>query len=572
VGEKLNAFLKLYTTKAIAEVDQLKIKIAETEEKLKTADVLYKETLVSAESFKLTPDFLLVFPGATLFSENVDAYKNLLSVAVDPIFKKQVQDLYKVRNADTQLVGRKESLSVAESYVKKGGEDYLNKLASEILKNASAAGSRGANFTSIMDKLFKTYDDYAKSIEGFTEDIAGPDGMLTSPEAYAALVEKREAGQFNESNSAKPADSSTSSINAASSSTNNKEEISASINSTGSENKTTAPVASTPINPTATKSSDATSVTNSEGGVTSKVGELETENILEPAPMQAVNINLESKPPESKTVEGSTSNSTTASTTSNSTTVNDVNSTSSNSGVTGDKNIMNVDNTNNQSSSNTVNENKKEKGGFLSKVGNFAKKAGAALNLPSIGELGEQAKGLFGATGANISSKISDVKNSFAINSSDSESNSSPASSTETNSVNSSNTTNTTPAKPDDISGVPNTGTTSNTSNVLKTETQTAMSVEQNKPGVTASAPAATTTLPESTSASTTVLNTNNSQSSQSPQPVTSNISQNTQSTNQPSGNPAGVGVNVDTNQLAQSITRLERILISGIEVTIKDT
>lgn len=570
MGEKLNAFLKLYTNKAVAEVDQLKIKIAENEEKLKTSDVLYKETLVSAESFKLTPDFLLVFPGATSFSENVDAYKNLLSVAVDPVFKKQVQDLYKLRNVDSQLVGRRESLSVAESYVKKGGEDYLNKLSSEILANASAAGSRGANFTSILDKLFKTYEDYAKSIEGFTEDISGPDGLLTSPEAYAALIEKREAGQFNESNSAKPVEST---IN--SSATSDKTEdvsASAALNSTPPTEKPFSQAATgSPINATSIGAAESASTTKSEAGVTSKVGELETENILEPAPTQAVNINLESKPVESKPAEGSTSNSSTASTTSNSTTVNDVNSTSSNSGVTGDKNIMNVDNTNSQSSSSTVNEDKKEKGGFLSKIGNLAKKAGAALNLPSIGELGEQAKGLFGAAGENISSKISDVKNSFAINSSDSESNSSPVSSTETNSVNSSNTT-AADAKPTDITNVPNTGTTSNTSNVLKTETQTAMSVEQNKPVVTASAPEATSTPSASTTASTTVLNTNNSQSSQSPQPTSSNISQNTQSTTQPSDNPAGAGVNVDMNQLAQSITRLERILISGIEVTIKDT
>ena len=373
-------------------------------------------------------------------------------------------------------------------------------------------------------------------------------------------------------------------------STSTEEKPASSINSTTVQTPSNS-ATSNPINPTSTKSSEPTAVTSLDGGVTSKAGELQTENILDTNPSQAINVNLENKPTESKPATGPTSNSTTATTTSNSTTVNDVNSTSSvtsnpsntstNTGVTGDKNIMKVENTNNQSSSSTVNESKpeKEKGGFLSKVGNFAKKAGAALNLPSVGELGEQAKGLFGAAGANIGSRISEVKNSFSINSRDEESNSAPTSSTSTNSaptsststnsVNSSNTTTTT--KPNDILAVPNTGTTSNTSDILKTETQTAMNVEQNKPAVTATSALAPVSNLPGTSTSTAVSNTTNSQNTSSPTTTTSNTSQNTQSAGQPAGSPAGVGVNVDMNQLAQSITRLERILISGIEVTIKD-
>lgn len=340
--------------------------------------------------------------------------------------------------------------------------------------------------------------------------------------------------------------------------------------------------ATDPINLTKTRQADSTNITNSDGSVTSRVGELQTENILDVNPSSSININLESKPVESKPASGSTSNSTTVSNTSNSTTVNDVNSassvtnnpsnTSNNTGVTGDKNIVKVANTNNQSSSSTVNENKpeKEKGGFLSKVGNFAKKAGAALNLPSIGELGEQAKGLFGATGANISSRVSEVKESFALNSNKSESNSSQSSATATNSVNSSN--NTTVTKPD-ILAIPNTGAASNTSNLLKTETKTAMSVEQNKPGVTATtSPVSGSNTPVTNPALTTVSNTNNSQNTSAPQTTTSTASQNIQSTEQPSSNPANNSISIDMNQLAQSITRLERILISGIEVTIKDT
>ena len=373
-----------------------------------------------------------------------------------------------------------------------------------------------------------------------------------------------------------------SAVNATPVSTEGKDLPAASINSTTASSTPTNSATSNPINPTATKSSEPTSVTSLEGGVTSKTGELQTENILETDPSKAININLENKPIDSKPAEGSTSNSTTASATSNSTTVNDVSSassvtgnllnTSTNTGVTGDKNIMNVANTTNQSSTGTVNENKpeKEKGGFLSKVGNFAKKAGAVLNLPSIGTLGEQAKGLFGAAGANINSRISEVKESFAINSNKSESLASPTSSTVNNSVNSSNTsTNTAP----NVLAVPNTADVSNTKNLLKTETQNSMKVEQKLPGVTAtSTPAPVASAQIAPVTSTVVSNAVNSQTGSSPQTTNTNTAQNIQAASQPASNPPGMGVNVDMNQLAQSIMRLERILISGIDVTIKET
>ena len=387
-----------------------------------------------------------------------------------------------------------------------------------------------------------------------------------------------------------------------------KESPTASINSTiGGQGPSNSAI-SNPINPTSTKSSEPTSVTSLDGGVTSKVGELQTENILDTNPSQSVSINLESKQADSKPAVGSTSNLTTSSTTLNSTTVNDAKSassvtsnpsntsnntgvtvnnvnsdssvtsnpsnTSNNTDVTNNKNTLKVANTDNQSSSSTVNENtqKKEKGGFLSKVGNLAKKTGAVLNLPSIGELGEQAKGLFGATGANISSQVSKVKNSFSINSSTAESNSLPTSSNSTNSVNSSNDTSTENKQADILAG-PTAGQMSNTSNLLKTETQTAMSVEQNKPVVTpTSTPAPVSSVVSPQSMTPAISNTSNSQNTSLPTTLNSTTSQNTQSTNQPSSTPAGVGVNVDMTQLTQSIMRLERILISGIDVTIKDT
>ena len=591
MGEKLSAFISFYSLKAKEEVEKWKTKTTEDGVKWKKlTEELYPAALKTATDLKQVETFQQVFPSPGTFVENITKYGTLLGV--DTEFEKQLKELYKWRNTKSQIENRKKYLAQAEGYASKGGEDYLTRLVKEI--SSKLVG------TTLAVALFKSYPDYVEYIEDLIDDVPGPGGVLTKPETYDALLEKKEAGAFpagtdsvsgaNVTGAKSPTETSSSStLNESQQSTKPTDSAktggmsASSINSSTDKKEGSLTETKSPINTAAPSKSETTSTTSLEGGVTSKTGELQKENILEPTPSQAVTINLESKPTESKPATGPTSNSTTATTTSNSTTVNDVNSTSSvtsnpsntstNTGVTGDKNIMKVENTTNQSSSSTVNEDKpkKEKGGFLSKVGNFAKKAGAALNLPSVGELGEQAKGLFGAAGANIGSRISEVKNSFSINSRDEESNSAPTSSTSTNSVNSSNTTTTT--KPNDILAVPNTGTTSNTSDILKTETQTAINVEQNKPAVTATAsPVTASNVPAATPAQSAVSNTTNSQNTSSPTTTTSNTSQNTQPAGQPAGSPAGVGVNVDMNQLAQSITRLERILISGIEVTIKDT
>jgi hypothetical protein len=431
----------------------------------------------------------------------------------------------------------------------------FNKFISELNKSISAGAK--INVSDIFSD--KTTDDEFDDMVS-TLDISlnsyGADSLIRP--AFTELFNASKQSQI-------PVETAKSSINAAPIPTESKEGAS-SINAVTAGPTALASGASAPINPTATKSVEPTSVTNLEGSVTSKAGELQTENILETNPSQAININLESKPvgavaSTSTTVNEVNSNS--------SSTINPTN-TSSSVGATSDKNIMKVENTNNQSSSSTVNENKveKEKGGFLTKIGNFAKKAGAALNLPSVADLGEQAKGLFGAVGSNISSRVSEVTNSFALNSNKSEVNSSPKTSS-SNSVNSSNTT--TNTKPD-ILAAPNTSTTSATENLLKTETQNSMNVEQKLPSVTAAiSPAPVTNTQVAPVASTDVSNTINSQTSSSPQITNTNTAQNVQAQGQPANTPPGMGVNVDNSQLAQSIQRLERILISGIEVTIKD-
>ena len=276
MAEKLTTFLKLYSDTAAADVGKLKPKIAENEEQVKRIPVLYKEALATATGLGQAKTFTSVFGTNGIFKESTETvtiYSTLLKL--DDAFDTQLKELYKLRSANIKLEGRKQNLLIAESYVKKGGDDYLNKLANEILAKASAAGSRGANFTSIIDKLFKSYEDYEKSIEGFTEDIAGPDGMLTAPETYAALVEKKEAGQFNAAGSAEPAKGAPSQLSKEEQSAINESEGSSVNGETGSaESKinpskpTSAPVNSatpaSPINATSPSTSESTSTTSSE--------------------------------------------------------------------------------------------------------------------------------------------------------------------------------------------------------------------------------------------------------------------------------------------------------------------
>lgn len=463
------------------------------------------------------------------------------------------------------------------------GQKSLTKLArNKELEGIKPIDELNSEFTKFITELnksislgakIKVEDIFSEKTDNDTFD-SYLDNFSISLNSYGAdsLIRPAFTELFNKQQAAVPTqpEIKPSTVNAAESTpSESKEAPVSSINSAKPSPKPLESAVSTPINPATIKSSEPTSITSSEGGVTSKLGELQTENILEQPPSQAININLENKPVESKPDE-LVSNTSSVSNISNTTAVNDVNATSTTGGVTGDKNIMKVENTMNESSSSTVNESKKEKGGFLSKVGNFAKKAGAALNLPSAAELGTQAKGLFGATSSNISSRLSEIKDSFTINSNESELTSSPTSTTTNNSVNSS--TNTASTKPTVLTASPN-ETTTNTSDILKTETQTSMNVEQKQPVVaTSTNPVASSTQPASTSTSTAVSNTTNSQNTSSPKAVTSNTSQNTQSTDQPFSNPSGANVNIDLSQLAQSIMRLERILISGIDVTIKET
>jgi hypothetical protein len=312
-----------------------------------------------------------------------------------------------------------------------------------------------------------------------------------------------------------------------------------------------------PINLDQPQKFDSTNLTNSDATVTSNSGELAQDLILsEDKSISPININLETN--QSDVFKPILSNDQPA--INNTSITNNNSNLTTNNKVDGSTQYSNVETSSNQPTASSINESKKEKdkSKFLSKIGKIANAAGEVLNLPSIKDLGKSAGGLFGVTGENVKSKVSEITKSFSnnsINSIDSKVESQTSS-------NNSNTTSTNEKV----------GTTSNNSEVTSVS-QSNMQVEQSKPSVSnkIESKAETQNSTQNTNNSPTILN-NQSQPISSAQ--TSNTVSNNYQTSQPNtteNTPQPINVNVDINQLAQSITRLERILLSGIEVTLKE-
>ncbi len=629
MGEKLNAFTQFYAEKATADVVKWKGLLAESEEKFKKISTeLYPAALAAATGFgeQAKADFLKAFPEPGVFYEtNLTEYTNLLGL--DDGLKKQLQELFKLRRVKGQVKSRKDEVTYSESFVQKGGEDYISRLSHEIFSKAADAASRGANFDTIMTSLFKSYEDYTGFLEDLIDHVPGPEKVLTSPETYAALLEKKEGGAFTLSK--KPAGEASpagSEQKPATSSPINTEEKPKSSTPSG-ESK---PGESSAINTSTEKKNESTSVTSTEGQVTSKPGELTKEEPkTEGKVSTAINVNLETvgssgsgtdgkgtvstKPESSQTVNtkvdepkspgainakveeakspgaintkveeikspGSISsekekiesntilnaNNTveksekilqtekTAESTDVKSTVSSVNTENTKT----QENSTNVEKTSSNTNEGVVNSPKEEKkkGGFLSKLGKISNAVGSALNLPTFKELGSQAAGLFGATGAKFMSNVSDISQSFSKNSINSNTTQKQETSDDTTANTSNSTTNT---------------------SVGDSQTTT-MNLEKNSPTVSVENKT-TTNLDQSNTSGGQVNST--SMSTVTASNPTSNqtiLSPQAPANQPPSSNPQNMGsssgTSVDLSGLAQSISRLEKILISGIEVTIKDT
>ena len=648
MGEKLNAFISFYSLKATEEVEKWKTKTIEDDVKWKKlTDELYPAALKTATDLKQVETFQQVFPTPGTYIENVTKYGSLLGT--DPDFAKQLNELYKWRNTKTQIANRTKYFLKAVGYVSKGGEDYLNRLVKEI--SSKLVG------TTLAVALFKSYPDYVEYIEDLIDDVPGPGGVLTTPETYAALLEKRDAGAFPAGagsvsdtgvTGAKPPTetSSSSTLNESTQSAKPTDSANAgsvpssSINSSTNKKESSSPETKSPINTTSPSKSETISTTSLEGGVTSKPGEIVEETkvpVNETKPAINININQAAQviPP---TTEKSTSTLNTPSeatsspkgiptpigsvtvppTVSTTSTINSsekilvpeksvstppqvtpvqniqqpaqlvtpeksVSTTVLNTPVSSTTSSLSVENTSNISNSapnvksenkkildvsnkkmvnNTVNNTDNKTSEFFSKLGKAAKSVGSALNLPTTAELKSQASGLFGATGENIKSKVSDLTKAFSNSSINNTSNPSTVNSkSEASSSNLATSTNTNAVSNNEI---------------LANKSTSNVSVEQGKPTVLARSETTNTTSQTENINSNSPTSISNNGSSQNTtvtaQPGQTEVSQTSQETQiqQPAQNSGGSII--DMSELTRSISRLERILISGLEVTIKDT
>ena len=434
-------------------------------------------------------------------------------------------------------------------------KEELNAAYSKFYSGIKAAQSKGSIIT--FDELFKISDseflNEVKNALGISLNSFGAEDLVKA--AFIEIYEKDISGNISKKETFPP-QTGTSPVN------------------TGDLTKPKTEGAETnpgTINAGKEKKKEATSVTSSEGQVTSKPGEISKEILqTETKSPQTINVNLEpTKSPgaistDKEKIESNTILNTnekleksekilekTAESTEVKSTAASVNTETA------------KESQESTSSNGAVNQPKEEKkkDGFLSKLGKISNAIGSALNLPTFKELGSQATGLFGATGAKFMSNVSDISQSFNRSSINSNINQKRETSD--------NTTSTT-SNESNVSSSNTFSTTDNTQNAT-------MNLEKNSPSMTAENTSTTVSNQTNTSGSQMQSTTN---ASTAPTTVTSASNQTilpSTPTNQSPSQGQSIassspGMSVDLSSLSQSISRLEKILVSGIEVTIKDT
>lgn len=484
-------------------------------------------------------------------------------------------------NGNKSLKREKENILLAKADPAKSLKDSFSKFISELNK-ATSLGSSIKLDDVFSDKTSKDeFEDllYSTNMEGVSS--FGADDLVQS--AFAELYKVKSPT----SKEAAPQ--------------------SAPINTTDLTTKPGQESKISPINSTKSESKEKVSSTSAESGITSKSGELsEDSNIDKGKVSPEININisqLEKKPEltleksasaEPVKLESATPSALASSTKETST--NTINSTSKTSesvskieaakpsvessvnlpiAPPAQSTVSNLSNSSNSSISteqpstlnnstgavtaNTVNNTETKTSKFFSKVGKAMKSVGSALNLPALQELGKMVGGPTGSAKEGITSNVSGVTNASSNSSINNISNTSTASSIQES-----------PKSTLDSSS--NTKVSSNNT-VSVNNAKSNLSVEQSKPSVSSKSESSSSKTENiNLNSPTTVSNNEGSQNtsitSQQAPPEVTQVSQEKQSSS-----PAAVsgGTMVDMSELTKSIARLERILISGIEVTIKD-
>jgi hypothetical protein len=193
-----------------------------------------------------------------------------------------------------------------------------------------------------------------------------------------------------------------------------------------------------------------------------------------------------------------------------------------------------------------------EKGGFLSRLEKVTNAVTSTLNLPTVKEIGGQFKELAGISKSNFNEDIRNIKKTVNKKISQANEVSSSSVSTTSNNPTSTNTSQT------------------NSENV----TNTNLSVSRENPPQMKSTPTSSSKVinnetSNSSVSATEVANTSPSQTVNNTSSTQSNTTSNQSAQQAEQVQPI---VNIDLTQLAQSINRLERILLSGIEVTVKES
>lgn len=281
MSEKLSAFAALYAEKAAADIENKKANVAKSEEKLNRAIELWNTLKAESDKLGISNAFISVFPqagGGVMATDGIAVnpnFTNLLSYA-DP-FGSSARELSKLKNTKLRLDNSKADLASSEELAARKPEDHINLLGQELVKVAARTASTGGNtIDSIFKSVFNDYEGFAEIMEYEANGVAGPSLVNTSKEAYSVLKEKLESGTLF-------------------SSSKNEEKKESPINESSTASGTNSTVVKSSINSDEVLSGGTTEKTTGESATVTE-GKPEVAKVESPpAASTNINLNLEKK-------------------------------------------------------------------------------------------------------------------------------------------------------------------------------------------------------------------------------------------------------------------------------------
>lgn len=281
MSEKLSAFAALYAEKAAADIENKKANVAKSEEKLNRAIELWNNLKADCDKLGISNAFISVFPqagGGVMATDGIAVnpnFTNLLSYA-DPVGS-SARELSKLKNTKLRLENSKADLASSEELAARKPEDHINLLGQELVKVAARTASTGGNtIDSIFKSVFNDYEGFAEIMQYEANGVAGPSLVNTSKEAYSVLKEKLESGTLF-------------------SSSKNEEKKESPINESSTASGTNSTVVKSSINSDEVLSGGTTEKTTGESATVTE-GKPEVAKVESPpAASTNINLNLEKK-------------------------------------------------------------------------------------------------------------------------------------------------------------------------------------------------------------------------------------------------------------------------------------